>query len=295
MGKRDWSKYPGRLIKAYIGAPGLGFGLGGFVLAVAAIPGFAFATPFFILGGAIGGLGLLAGLWEAIPPEYREAAKLVGTYETLDNLENIYPPLFKVGIVGLSKAGKTTLLNYFCRIPEKKRKYYNDITGETTQLHVYIYALNIPNSREGKSSRYLAFIDGAGDQYADQFALAEASDFLCVVIDHDEKNDPHQLNKYRLEKQDEFLQQMSRHLDNKRANNPLADAHFLLNKRDIWENTNFTDKEELIQWFEKKLQNWKTARFIQSNKLSHSYHSNNRTQDMNTFENIFLNALNKVN
>jgi hypothetical protein len=38
MGKRDWSKYPGRLIKAYVGPAGLGFALGGFLLALPVIP-----------------------------------------------------------------------------------------------------------------------------------------------------------------------------------------------------------------------------------------------------------------
>jgi hypothetical protein len=143
MGKRDWSKYPGLLIKAYTGPAGLGFGLGGFILAIGAIPALsAFSIPLFILGGAIGGFGFLAGLRVAIPEEYREAAKLVGTYQQLDNLNDIYPPVFKVGIVGLSTAGKTTLLKFFCRIGKNNLKPGKTI-GSTQELYVYIYALNI--------------------------------------------------------------------------------------------------------------------------------------------------------
>jgi ABC-type cobalamin/Fe3+-siderophores transport system ATPase subunit len=242
------------------------------------------------MGAAIGGIGFLGGLWVAIPEEYREAAKLVGTYQQLDNLNDIYPPVFKVGIVGLSSAGKTTLLRYFCRIRQNNLKP-GKTSNSTQELYVYIYALNIPEAPENKSARYLAFIDGAGEQYADQFTVAEASDFLCVVIDHD-KNNNNQLEKSRLKEQEEFLKQMSRHLQNKREKNRLNYVHFLLNKRDCWENN--ADKEELKKWFDNQVKQWEIATFVTKDKLSNCYHSNEKPEDINNFEEKVLNILTEM-
>ena len=298
MGKRDWSKYPGGILKAYNGGKsGAGIVIGGAILAIAAIPGFVFATPFFIVGGAIGSIGLLAGLWEAVPPEYREAANLVGKYEILENLKDIDPPLFKVGIIGLSGAGKTTLIRKFCRIPDSNLVQGKTKGKVTQKLYVYIAALTIPSGDDKRAKpKYLAFIDAPGEEEPNQLQVAEASDFLCVVVDHnnccDNNNKDYLINPVRLEEHKKFVKNVSLYLKNKRRENPISCIHFLLNKRDIWENNNSVDEiVTLKEWFQEKVRDWKTAIFVKDNNLSNSYHSNESSDDFSKFEEILLNAL----
>ncbi|NET46446.1 GTPase domain-containing protein [Okeania sp. SIO2B3] len=300
MGKKDWSKYPGRLVKSYAGLPGVGLTISGFLLGAAAlIPGVNIAGSIILgIGAGIGGVSILGGAISAIPQEFREAVQLVGKYETLDSLADIDPPLYKIGIVGISRSGKSTLTKSFCRIPEEKREE-GKTEGKTTELYVYIYGLFL-SPKEGdtvNNTKFLGFIDGDGAAYYQQLKIAQESDFLCVVMDHNsigkeshKNRNIAQIDKDRLTKHEEFIDQIYQHLKNQRKENPLSRIHFLLNKKDFWNKNGSQSSNELESWFETHINKWRdTALFTKS--ISFDYHSNQEVEYMQKFESEILNAL----
>lgn len=304
MSKRDWSKYPARLIKSYSGLSGVGLGISGFVLTVGAlIPGVNIAEMIILgLGAGVGGISILGGAISAIPEEFREATKLVGKYETLANLADINPPLYRIGIVGISQSGKSTLVKSFARIHPNKRKE-GKTEGRTNELYIYIHGLFIPelNDTTGNFAKYLGIIDGDGGAFNQQFKIAEESDFLCIVLDHNsigkesrKSKNIAQINNDRLTKHDEFLNQIYVHLKNTRANKPLSHIHFLLNKKDFWQKNDSSSSNELGIWFNKHIQEWKSnAHFIK--KVTFDYHSNQQVEDIEKLEHRILESINGQN
>jgi len=223
-----------------------------------------FAAPAIAIGGAV----LLAGTaaWcavKAVPPEQRLPQDAVGDrIENLNDLRQFSPPLRRVGFLGASKAGKTTLLMHVIA-----QKAPSDV--RTDDPYAMVSALI------GKPPRYFALIDAAGQQFSQQFKVADESDYLVICLDHTSDDRVPATSPDRLRQHETFLQQMLGHLRNS-GKSPSA-LHFLLNKRDLWEANG--DRADLEHWFAEQVNRWSTMPGI---KVTSSHHSNFKTDDVTT-------------
>jgi hypothetical protein len=152
-GKRRWKNWPKRLTTELNGVSGIA-GVGGTALSVAGWT--AVTGP---VGIVLGGLGIViaAGafghaIWKSIPPQLQKPEDLVGQNLSLDILAKVHPPVPTLGVVGPSKAGKTTL---------KSRLSHQPTPTERTQV-VRAYIAPLVTT----PVKYIAILDGGGESYA---------------------------------------------------------------------------------------------------------------------------------
>lgn len=203
--KRRWSQWPKRVSDELNSVAGIA-GIGGVAVSAGSLTLFTgtIATAFTGLGAiaVVGVVGYAA--YKAVPPPMRKPEELVGQVIGLRDLSNVHPPIKTLSVVGASQAGKTTLKN-------RLALNFTPVVTRTQKLSAYVVSLQtVPPS-------FVAILDGDGDRYAQQFKLAEACDFLCVVVDHNKSDSASAIDAARLNEHQEFLKQMKHHLDESQA------------------------------------------------------------------------------
>jgi hypothetical protein len=131
--------------------------------------------------------------------------------------------------------------------------------------------------------KYLAILDGRGDRYSQQFQLALACDYLCVVLDHNESPTDIPIVKSRLDEHRDFLEQVKHHLEQSHAA-PKQWVHFLINKRDLWIKAPAEDKAFLIQSVRDEAESWRREKLTQTADVRE--YSNNSNEDIVQFMNF---------
>lgn len=258
---RRWSTWPQRFREQANVTSGL-LTLAG---AGAAGGGLVLAAPVVMSLGLVFAAGV-AG-WcavRAIPPAQRAPQDAVGDrFPNLAELEQFSPPLARVGFLGASRAGKTTLLMHVIAQPAPSNVRTDDPYAIITAL-------------VGQPSRYFALIDAAGQQYSQQFKVADESGCLVVCLDHASGDRDPNVDPDRLRQHEEFLRQLLGHLRN--TSRMPSTMHFLLNKRDLWESC--AVRPDLEHWFDEQVARWSSLPNVQ---VTSSHHSNFKAEDTTLF------------
>lgn len=262
MGKRRWNKWPERFGQEITRTSGVV----GFVGVGLAAAGAVLSAPVVAVVGAITVAGAaVVSATRAIPPKLRSPNELLGKIIKINELDNIYPAVQKLGIIGASSAGKSTLLN--------RVRHEIPLAERTDELYAVIVAL------QATGGEYIALIDGAGQEYEQQFIVAENSDLLTIVLDHNESDSVVKANNERIKNQDEFIEQIIFSLKRKGVKKRI---HMLLNKRDVWEKS--ANKENIEKWFLGKVD--ELAGNNITSQITHAYHSNFMADDVTKYINI---------
>ena len=256
MPRRKWSDWPCRFGKALTDTGGV-VGLVG--LGISAVGATVAGSVVLAIGGVTAGGALVYAACRGIPPKMLSAAELVGTDVPLRMLEAIDPPILKLGVVGTTQAGKTTFIQKALHRPP----------GTTRTNKVYAAVLALQTS----PTRYIALLDGDGEQFPQQFEVSENADFLVVFVDHNQSDDGVAKSKDRLDEHDRFLKQLEFHI---RRRGKLSRLHLLLNKRDLWERSK--GAAELEQWLASHAQRWQNANMATETTLG--IHSNMVVDDI---------------
>jgi GTP-binding protein EngB required for normal cell division len=183
------------------------------------------------------------------------------TIDDLSRLETANPALKRIGFIGPSRVGKSTLLRTLqAQIPD------GVVTDEPYAVVVLLQTTPVT---------YFGLIDAAGQAYAQQFKVFNAADKVIILLDHAEPDDTVRISKYRLGVHTKFLVQLQANI--KLSYKGVTAVHFLLNKSDLWEKS--MDKKVLVDWFDDTVRHWK----LQTNaQVTSSVHSNLRAADVNS-------------
>lgn len=264
---RRWKTWPGRTARRLKGAPGAAV-----VMGVAVAVGAWKLLPDGLAGIlGPGGVVLAAGgigyaIWKATPPSMKRAEAFVGRMIPLGALDRFFPPLPKLAIIGPADSGKTTL---------KSRLSFRAPPGTRTPWpSAYIAA--VPSTPPG----YLAVLDASEETYTQQFRMAEACDFLCIVMDHNAADATIALSPSRLKEQEVFLKRIRRHL----AESPAGRKQWiqiLINKRDLWQKSTPDERVAFDYLCAKEAGNWKERNLAETVE-SHP-HSNRKAKDVARF------------
>lgn len=216
---------------------------------------------FIALGLILFFLGIGLTIFKSIPPSKYNLSELIGKEIPLSQINNTFPEIIKVGIIGLSNVGKTTLSEAFLQKEREDRR--------TQEMHVYI------TSNKSIPLIYFGFIDGSGNSFSDQFKVVNNSNNLIIMLDHSGIDNSNKLDKNRLLKAENFLDQMRINLQREKIN--LNSIFILLNKQDLWKNLVKNDLDFLIQWFDNESEKWSNSGYAEKTYKFH--HSNNSTND----------------
>lgn len=254
---RRWRRWPGRFVSEANSASGL-FGIGG---AGIAATGAVLAAPVVLGLGAALAVGVtVVCAYRAIPPQAFQAADLIGDRITdLSMIEQIDPRPSRIGFVGISRVGKTTLLSNLVA----ERPPANVRTEDP-----YATLMVIP----GRPPRYAALIDAAGQQYSQQFQVVDEAEHLIVCLDHNSSDAEGSVIEERLRSQDEFLGHLAGHLKGRPGR--LRAIHLVLNKRDLWEQTDHAQRAR--SWVDAQVAHW---RMLPGIKVTSAIHSNFNAAD----------------
>lgn len=265
MASRQWGQWPERLYKELKETSGV-VGIAG--VALSAVGGIA-AAPAILIGGAVVVGGALSwAVWRGFPPKLHRADDLLGRIVSLDELDSVHPPLRRFGMVGASSVGKSTLLDHLRVVPTKPRR--------TDEVHAIVIAL------QSNPPEHIALLDGAGQQYAQQFDIAKKSDIMTIFLDHDQGDKKVTTTRRRLEQHEEFLSQLEHYLDGM-ENVRFRHIHFILNKRDLWEKN--PKKSELEAWFMGHVDHWRRGNLAET--VTSAHHSNLDPNDIATLAMLF--------
>ena len=218
---------------------------------------------------AIGGAVLVAGTAafcaiNALPPKQRLPAEAAGDrIDDFSELNQFEPPLRRIGFVGASRVGKTTLLMHVVQQPAPTNTRTDDPYAVISTI-------------VGKPAVYFALVDAAGQQFSQQFKVADESEILVVCLDHTADDHHPAISQVRLNEHAAFLTQMLGHLKT-RGTMP-AYTHFLLNKRDLWESN--VQRSELEAWFAEQVALWSA---MPGTRVTSSRHSNFKAEDTTAF------------
>ena len=268
-GKRRWSLWPKRIGSELNGVSGIA-GVGGTAMGIAGISILAgpAAIALTTAGAAIAVGAAGYAVWKAVPPVMRKPEDVSGAELTLDELKSIHPPLLKLAVMGPSRAGKTTL---------KDRLMIRVSSGEKDRTQfVKAHIVSVPTS----PPFFLALLDGRGENYSQQFKIAEPADCLCIVIDHNETDRDPTLIPNRWEKTTEFLKQVRDHLIEEGCAKKTW-IRILINKRDLWEQNSVDDQQAFVDFCEQEAAKWRDGNFAEAVTLAP--HSNEKPNDTAEF------------
>lgn len=234
MASRRWGQWPGGFLAAFRDTSGV-VGAAGVMAAAAGAFG---AVPLAV--GAFGAAAVVgSALWagaKSFPRLLEHPSTLLGKRVDTSRLGRIDPPPLKIGVIGPTLAGKTTLLDHASlRAPRGER---------TDNLYAVIVAL------QTSPQRYVALIDGAGAVYSQQFRVAEHADLLVIIVDHNRSSSEPAVDDERLAAHQEFVNQLIGHLKEQLEQHPSQRPkriHVLLNKSDLWRGS--PGEGQLVKWF----------------------------------------------
>ncbi|BAY46255.1 hypothetical protein SAMD00079811_38630 [Scytonema sp. HK-05] len=265
-GKRRWKQWFGRFTQELNLTSGLA-SLGGLILSIIAFVGLnAFSSTLAALVGILGiiiaVIAITIPAWKAIPPRLKNANTLVGQRLNLEKLQEVDPPLLKLGVVGPELVGKSTLLmRILHQTPAKVR---------TDTVHAYVTSLKI------EPFHFIALLDGPGEMYANQFQVATPANILLIVLDHHASDNEKSIDEARIQKHIDFQKQLRWHL--REQNNKPASIHLLLNKRDLWEKNSQNECIRLKKFLESEEKAWKDSNLVA--QVTSAEHSNERPNDI---------------
>lgn len=179
------------------------------------------------VAGGVVAVGALAWCgYRAIPPRRTTPEELIWKEVELSDLNKLSRPIIRVGVVGETASGKSTLISHLFKDGKKPPK--------TPRISAWIL-----RTRDRTEEVY-ALIDGAGEDYAQQFAIALVSDMLIFVVDHNASDTGARIVGERVEAHRRFATQLKNQLASS-DRKPLR-VLVLVNKHDQWVNSTTTDR-----------------------------------------------------
>lgn len=195
-------------------------GVAGFVFAIGALYVGGWRTIWFALSAllcAAGVVYLVVTVCHNWPPPLVASSELLDRRLDPAELKKVADDICIVGLVGNSGAGKTTLANNLLG---------EDWPNSRTQ-NVGATVVRLP-----RKDKNVALLDGSGEEYSQQFSVAEKADELIMLIDHNSSHNNSGLDQSRIKKHFEFADQLCRHLS--AAGGKRWSILVLVNKRDLW-------------------------------------------------------------
>jgi hypothetical protein len=262
--KRRWSVWPKRAAAELNGVGGVA-SVGGAALGFAGWSLLAGSGAAALSGiGAVITVGAFGyALYRSVPPKLTPVEAMVGKVIPLEDLEKISPTVLRLAVIGPSMVGKTTLKDHITFSP----------TAAVRTQQVTAHICNLQTAPVA----YIAILDGGGEKFAQQFMLAEVCDCLCIIIDHNSSDADAIVDDRRLSEHTYFMNQVRLYLDEKKIG-PKKWIRILINKRDLWARASQIDRDKLLRFYEREVQQWKLGN--RSSTIEARPHSNSERLDV---------------
>lgn len=274
--RRNWRNFPPNLRKNLGEFDGV-VGAAGVITTVSGLAAFqGDASSLLAAVGIFAAVcALIHAVLSAIPNRYSTPSELVGSELPIESLEQVWPPITRIGILGPQFSGKSTL---------KERILHIKSVPRTTQAATArICAL--PNSKD----KYVAILDGDGFDFTQQLDVLESSDCIVFVGDHNPSATEAVVVQERLKEHEYYITQFikklgSLHDRNPSSRNQIVHTRFLINKHDLW-HADFNAEQLLNELFGKLKEKWEAGRF--SKAVDVKTHSNEQPESIADLVDLF--------
>jgi hypothetical protein len=242
--KRWLSRFLPRLQQQLNVVAGVG-GVGALILTLAGfLAGGTAKTVLVITGAAIAGGMVIFGVARAWPARAPSPQQVAGKDRPLGDLASIYPRVPALGIIGAGAVGKTTLKKRLLQLPTSDKEFSQKVTFHVSAL-----------LRDRTS--YVALLDGRGESYDQQFAIAREADIVLVLVDHNDIETDRSPNPERLNAHHAFGVQVRDYLARRQITKRAV--HLLLNKKDLWRAATSPDQQKVRDFFSAEVDLWRAA------------------------------------
>lgn len=271
MPKRMWKRMPGRLRTEFNEVGGYLGVIGTFLAVVPLVVDKPLENllvmPFVLISAFVFVLLCGVALTRAWPPRLLQLAEVYERALTIDDLGRVDPPPLRIGIVGPSHSGKTTLMRGVADLPPLKER--------TVGVSARVVGISTMPDQP------VALIDGGGQFYADQFKVAEAAQVLVIILDHNPSDTEQRLSTDRLTEHEQFATQLQKHLSSGAKKRMVI---LLGNKSDIWGELSSADKATFEVFLRKLHEPWKSSALCDECVLM--IHSNRSAADMTAVKRV---------
>jgi hypothetical protein len=209
-------------------------------------------------------------LVRAVPPRRKPPQEFEGKQLFVSDLASVNPRVPVLGVIGQVQTGKTTLHNLLLQKPFDKRL---DPLTKIVTVHISVIIK--------QPATYWAIVDGRGEEYSQQFEVAEAAEILCILLDHNLVSEASSVNEDRINKHHEFGRQLRAKLEStwiKRKPSHTIPVHILLNKKDQWSKADDASRALLQGMLKTEQKEWADMTYIGS--VTTADHSNSDSGDV---------------
>ncbi len=193
---------------------------------------------------------------KSIPEVKQFTRTLINKNIDIIKIGHLYPKPKLIGIIGISNAGKSTLIN--------KIRQSNNIPKRTTSNTCFIIL------DRNKHNSYLAILDGPGDNFPNQTEIIAKSDILILMVDHNLNESEIGVDNQRISKLTDYNFQYKNSIV--KEGREIMQVHLLLNKKDQWDNNDDITVLELTNWFNAEAEKFRQVPLIKS--VTFQFHSN---------------------
>jgi hypothetical protein len=267
MAKRDWATawpiFQREIVGPWAGISAAGATVagvsGGLVAIGIAAP---VLVPIVVAGSIIAVTGLAAVGLRSIPRRSPSVDDLRAQEIPVEQLTELHPRVVSIGIVGDSRAGKTTLIKRIMHLPAPSER--------TVGVTAHLVAL------QTSPPQHIAIIDGGGEEFVDQFKVTKYADILLVILDHNASDSDATIDHVRLDYGTTFQRQIRSYLKTERGGAPKPDVYIIGNKRDLWEGE--SGRDHFVSYLNEGLASWQASNL--ANKATLLIHSNFEQDDI---------------
>ena len=126
--------------------------------------------------------------------------------------------------------------------------------------------------------KYIALLDGSGEEYSDQFKVALHANVLIVDVDHNISNTSADIDREIVKDSADTQDRIRYHINTDNARNAIQYLYLLINKRDLWEHNHPSTQKAFVASVNDVAKAWENSNLV--TKVEVLKHSNFEPDDV---------------
>ena len=134
--------------------------------------------------------------------------------------------------------------------------------------------------------KYIALLDGNGEEYSDQFKVALYANVLILLVDHNPSDSSPDIDRKRVKESADTQTRIRYHIQTEKGRDSIQSLYVLINKRDLWEQNPESIQAEFLASVSEVVAAWESSNLV--TKVEVLRHSNFKPDDIAVLRNKLI-------